>query len=61
MASGEFPASSPEEAPSSSSCSAAVSVFAMFAWVGLLLLFSVEVVVEDAFPKDGVVLVRGLV
>ncbi len=58
LASGEFPASSPDDTPSSSSCSAAVSVFAMFYWLGLLLL-RVEVVVEDAFPKEGVVVVRG--
>ena len=57
FASGEFPTSSPDDAPSSSSCSAAVSVFAMFYWFGLLLL-RVDVVVEEAFPKEGVVFVR---
>ncbi len=60
LASGEFPTSSPDDYSSSSSCSAAASVLAMLVYIGLLLL-SVEVVVEDAFPKEGVVLLSGLV
>ena len=55
LPSGELLASSPEDPPSSSSCSAAVSVFPMLDCARLLLL-SVDVVVEDALPKEGVVL-----